>query len=453
MSAKPVHIAILVHYFPPINSSGAKRFEAMSKYFARAGYKVSVITTSKSGLDGEFTEDIPPGVHLFELDQFGRSRPSSQGEVRFQDMYAGKPSLGRRLKAWVMKWFGQVPDPRLPFAISLASPFLCKDVRACLEDADIVIGSCPPWPMLLATFLTARRFNAKSIMDYRDPFSDCHEMPGGRFAKALERVIDRRLVRKANAVVAISEPIGTYYRQFNPATHVIMNGYDHEVVDSAASNGGWVSKSKTDNIIIRYMGLVSPGRVPHALLRALSNVIDKRPEIRQRVRFEYYGPTDVMRSALDSQYPKIRSLFSFHASVPYQVSLRLSLEADYLLFCETSSTNNLSAQGILTTKLFEYIATGRPIVAEIDQHTLAGKLIVEAHEQHIVSTDQQVFESLLMSDRFLNPEASKPSPIAHRLSRKYSADQYMRLIDGLIEEDCAVRQTATDKLVFEEVIE
>ena len=47
------NIASVAHYFPPINSSGAKRFEAMTKYFAREGHRVAVFTTCKTGADGE----------------------------------------------------------------------------------------------------------------------------------------------------------------------------------------------------------------------------------------------------------------------------------------------------------------------------------------------------------------------------------------------------------------
>jgi Glycosyl transferase 4-like domain len=427
-----LNIAVMLHYFPPINSSGAKRFEAMTKYFAREGHNVTVFTTSKSGADGEFSEAIPEGVELYELDGFGRIKPSLQGKVLFEDMYAGKPSFKRKLKRRVMNWFGQLPDPRLPFALAFAGPFLALEVRSRLRDADVVIGSCPPWPLILASLIVSRRFGALCIMDYRDPFSDCHEMPGGRFATFVERIVDRFLVRRADCVVAISNPIGDYYRQFNPRTSVIMNGYDHEMVERAAAAGGWIVKTKEQQIILRYMGLVSPGRVPHNLLRALTKAAAARPELLHRLRFEYYGPGDVMRGTVAREYPSLTSLFHFFSNVPYVKSLQLSIEADYLLFCETSSKHNLSAQGILTTKLFEYIASGRHIIAEIGVQTLAGSLIVKADKRHFVSTDAAAFEQLFLSDGFLSPGPSEQSPIAPRLSRKYAADQYMDLMQELV---------------------
>lgn len=428
----PLNIAVLVHYFPPINSSGAKRFEAMTKYFARAGHKVAVFTTSKTGADGAFTEAIPEGVELYELNGFGRLKPSVQSTVRFQDMYAEKPSLGRRLKGWIMDLFGQLPDPRLPFALSFGSPLLDKAAGARLRQADVVIGSCPPWPLVLASLIVSRRFGPLCIMDYRDPFSDCHEMPGGRIAKYWERVIDGFLVRRADAVVAISKPIADYYRKFNTRVSVILNGYDHEVVEQAATAGQWRAKQNGEPIIFRYMGLVSPGRVPHNLLKALDKMVIDKAALLERLRFEYYGPGDVMRRTVEQVYPALAPMFQFFENVPYVESLSLSLQADYLLFCETSSKHNLSAQGILTTKLFEYIATGRTIIAEIEPSTLAGSLIREADDDHIVTTDQTVFENFFASDGLFNPRPSRPSAIAKRLSRQHAAGQYIELIDSMV---------------------
>jgi hypothetical protein len=347
-------------------------------------------------------------------------------------MYAGKPSLERRLKGWVMNLFGQLPDPRLPFALAFASPFLDKTARMRLREADVVVGSCPPWPMVLASLIVSRRFGPLCIMDYRDPFSDCHEMPGGRIAKYWERIVDRFLVSRADAVVAISKPIADYYGKFNKRVSVILNGYDHEVLEQAALTGKWRAKDDGEPTVFRYMGLVSPGRVPHSLLKALDKIAKGNPVLLTQLRFEYYGPGDVMRQAVESLYPALASSFHFLDSVPYVESIRLIIEADYLLFCETSSKQNLSAQGILTTKLFEYIASGRKIIAEIDPSTLAGSLIKEADRHHFVSTDQTAFEIFFASDGLLKPRSSRPSAIAKRLSRKHAAGQYIELMRSII---------------------
>lgn len=69
-----MNVVFIVHYFPPVNSSGAKRVEAISKYLASDGNSVTVITTKKTASDGRFTEVYPKGVNVIELDGFGRKK-------------------------------------------------------------------------------------------------------------------------------------------------------------------------------------------------------------------------------------------------------------------------------------------------------------------------------------------------------------------------------------------
>jgi glycosyltransferase involved in cell wall biosynthesis len=221
-----MHIGIIAHYYPPINSSGAKRAEALSKYFVLAGHDVTVITTTKSELDGDFTEMIPAGVNLIEIDGFGRDRKSWGISSKHEALYAEQPSLRRRFKNLVMSLLGQIPDPRLPFSISLVSPWLSPRAREAINNVDVVIGTTPPWPMVLAAVLCKFYFKKPCILDYRDHFSECHEMPGGKFAKWIERIIDRWLVRSADHVVCISEPMTSYYQRYVAQVTTILNGYD-----------------------------------------------------------------------------------------------------------------------------------------------------------------------------------------------------------------------------------
>ena len=240
-----MNIVFIVHYFPPVNSSGAKRIEAISKYLASDGHFVTVITTRKSASDGKFTEVYPKGVNVIELDDFGRRSASAENEGAFEPMYTKSPSLKRRFKDVVLKVLGQIPDPRLPFVLSFLRPSLSSDVTVALESADVVIGSAPPWPMLLAAVLCKKRFGIPCVLDYRDHFSECHEMPGGAFAKWLELKFDKYLVGNSDHVVAISAPMSSYYSGMTSKVTTIMNGYDHEVLDMARSqsalSGGAIS--------------------------------------------------------------------------------------------------------------------------------------------------------------------------------------------------------------------
>lgn len=424
-----IRFIFLVHYFPPINSSGAKRAEAVSKYLVAAGHKVTVITTQKSSANGAFTEKPPPGVDVIELDWLGRNRASVERGDYFEPMYTGRPSLKRRFKDFVMNFWGQLPDPRLPFALSFACPWLASRARSALAEADVVVGSSPPWPMLLAAIISKRRFRIPCILDYRDHFSECHEMPGGRFAKWLEKKIDRLLVRNAEHVVAISVPMAGYYRTMSKRVSTILNGYDHEILDAARQKA---QPGDGHFLTLRYMGIVSPGRVPHNILRALVQFKAMNLSNFEKLRIEYYGSAALVDEVIQHSYPSISSAFHFYAAVPYSMSLQLVVEADYLLFAETSSKATLSASGILTTKLFEYIGSGRPVLGDISVDTLAGSLLVESGAHHIVGDNVELFLDAFSQPDFFTRRPDEISGNVWKLSRQAQALQYADLATKVV---------------------
>lgn len=422
---KKMKIVFIVHYFPPVNSSGAKRVEAISKYLAAAGHSITVITTKKTGSDGAFTEVYPKGVEVIELDSLGRERQSIELSGTFEPMYTEKPSLKRRFKDLILNLFGQIPDPRLFFAFAFISPFLGSRVKSAVSSADVVIGSAPPWPMLLAAVFCKKRFNVPCVLDYRDHFSECHEMPGGAFAKWLELHIDRWLVSNADQLVTISDPMSSYYKTMSPNVTTIMNGYDHEVLDVARRGA---SENDADTVVIRYMGIVSPGRVPHNIMKALVRLKAHSPSDYEKFRIEFYGGCNLIKEAVKSLYPSIESAFFFYDSVPYLESLKLIVEADYLLFAETSSKNTLSAQGILTTKLFEYLGSGRPVLGDISDQALAGSFLKHGNKYNTVSVQEDVFFELFCTPDFYSRRENLISEFTHALSRQSQAFQYIDVI-------------------------
>lgn len=422
-------VVFIVHYYPPINSSGAKRVEALSKYLTRWGREVTVITTTKTAADGQFTEAIPSGVNLIELNGLGVLKNSVEGEGVHEPLYTGNASFKRRLKDFVMNLLGQIPDPRLPFAFSFLNPFLNKRVRAALESADVVVASCPPWATLLAALFVKWRFGKKIVLDYRDQFSECHEMPGSAFAKKAEKVIDKFLVKRAGALVTISEPMKSYYSALADNVFVVTNGYDSERIDAARSSHPYSQPVNGGVVVIRYMGIVSPGRVPHNVLSALDSMRMEGTLPASRIRFEFYGNGAVLEDTLNKSYPELRHMFHFYEPIPYDEALGLIATSDYLLFSETSSKGSLSAQGILTTKMFEYVGSGRPIIADISPMALAGATIQKASDFSIVSTDPSDFKRFFTAPGFLMPPQSQVSDFAKGLSRETQARQYAEILD------------------------
>jgi glycosyltransferase involved in cell wall biosynthesis len=429
---KASHILFLVHYFPPINSAGAKRIEALSKYFVQSGRHVSVLTTVKRGSSASFSEQVPSGVKVYQIDSIGRlceNKVIIGSTATLSTSGAGGSGLFRNFKNLVMRWCGQLPDPRLVFSLTMLSPFLAKEVRSALRSTDIVVGSSPPWPMLLSALIVRFRFGPPVVLDYRDHFSACHEMPGSNFAKFIETKIDRALAQRANSVVTVSAPMTQYYQSWNKSVHTVMNGFDPEIIANVKNKVSWKRRDQGTPLKIKYLGMMSPDRVPRNFLSALLRLHNKGLLSSSVLRMEYYGECSILEIVLKNEFLPLLPIFSFNSSVPYHQALEHMITADYLIFSETSQKHTLSAQGILTTKLFEYLASGRPIIADIDPTTIAGQLIARCGNTHFVAGSDSEFFDLLNAPDFFQPVSQPIDSYVDSLSRKAQATTYLNILD------------------------
>jgi hypothetical protein len=425
-------LVFLVHYFPPLNSAGARRIEGLSKYFVREGNQVTVVTTRKIVRTKGLIFPNIDSIKVLEIGMFGTLQDSvteEQGRTVEATSGSGGKGLIRWAKDIVLLWFGQIPDPRLSFAFAMLSPFLDKRVQQVIKEADAVIGSTPPWPMLLAAHFCKWRFSKKIVLDYRDNFSRNHAMPGSNAAKKIEELIDKKLVTKADLVVTVSEPISDYYRKWNSAAFTVRNGCDHEMISSIRTKYSYVKKNAESPIVIRFLGTVSKFSIPYNLFSAISLIISENCGFRKKIRIEYFGESNILKEFLKKNHRELRESIQTYDTVPYHESIGLMVSSDYLLFAEVSDLSDLSAKGVLTTKLSEYLSAGRPIIADIAPESLAGSTIKMVSANHLVSTNVNEIKQFLLSPKFLEPEGIEPSSTAFEFSRLELAKKYLLAIN------------------------
>jgi hypothetical protein len=439
---RSINVVILCHRYPPLSGLGGQRMQYLSKYLTEAGCNVTVITTKKGLADGVMDEDVPSGLLALDVNFLGRAsviqkpigpfRAGPNTSTLRETLLRG--ALGV-IKRAVFALFGQIPDPRLGFVLGVCSPWLAKSVKQALSDADVVIATTPPYPPLLAAILRRSR-KAKLILDYRDNFSYCHDMGGWWLAKKAELLLDRWMVRQADLVVCVSEPMRTYYRRIGaPNTATITNGYDTAKIAEALKRS--VPRNSAGPITVRYLGTIYRGRHPETLFTALSLLKRSGEFFPNRMRIQFIGNTDWLQRYVDNAFPDLQPYFEFHKQVRHQEALILMREADYVLFSERKSRvrkgHELSAEGIYTSKVFEYAAIGRPILADVDPDTMVGKFLREATSHHLVSIDAeewaQKLRQIFHSGR---PEDIEVSDFALRFSREAAGAQYFDLIRDLV---------------------
>jgi glycosyltransferase involved in cell wall biosynthesis len=216
-----------------------------------------------------------------------------------------------------------------------------------------------PPDFLIVSALVPKLLGAKLIFDVHDLSPDMFAMRfsgrrGSQLADRLLRMLERSAANLADEVVTVHEP----YRRELAARGVpwdkitvIMNTVDDRLLPATPSRG-------EDGFRVVYQGTVTPPYGVHLLVEATARIAEEVPEM----RLEIYGDGDAL--------PDIRSLAeTLGVARRVRFSGRFLPQSEVLERVQSASVGvipNLPTplnQFALSTKLFEYVALGIPVVS------------------------------------------------------------------------------------------
>jgi glycosyltransferase involved in cell wall biosynthesis len=351
-------ILLVAHLSPPSPLIAARRVAAMTRYLARLGHLVTVLT---SAVSGEGPIEGAAGV-IRTPDLMASGLNWRRGHF---DALTGGGGVYRppsRLASVV------VPDVAvvgwLPFALPAA-------LRAAGEQAfDCVITSSPPQSAHVIGDVLKRRRGLCWIAELRDGWT--FEPPRAPWPLAPQRAFDgwleRRLLRRADAVVGVTAPIvEDLQRRLGLPAELITNGFDPE--DAASGNDDGDPLLDPDRHSFVHTGRMAVGGAsPRPLLEALGLL---EPRVAERVELVLAGPLTADEAGLAGA-PGLERLVRVLGSLERSRVLQLQRAADTLIVV----TEGAKRRSVSTGKLFEYLAAGPPILV-LGAETEAARIVAE----------------------------------------------------------------------------
>lgn len=351
-------LLLVAQLAPPSTLVAARRVAGMTKYLARLGIEVTVLTSAVSG-DGEI-EGARRVVRTRDLLATGLN----WRRRHFRALAEGAPETYRRPSRMEAVVVPDLAAPTwLPFALSAARS-LAREGRF----SAVLTTSPPPSAHLVGVALA--RSGVPWIAELRDGWT--FEPPRPPWPLAAQRRLDGRLERlalaRAAAVVAVTEPIAEDLRaRLGVQAEVITNGYDPEEVPAA--------DARDPDLDPRRYSLVHTGRMaiarstPAPLVAALRRLRRQDPEAAGRLEVVFAGPvTDDERALLSA--PDLDGVVRLLGPVERPRALRLQRAADALLVVTEGSRR----RSVATGKLFEYLAARRPILV-LGEDTEAARIV------------------------------------------------------------------------------
>ena len=395
----PRRLLVITYYYPPQPGSGSNRWAALVKYLRRQGHSVTVLTAAPPGHPPGVTDGVirTPSLNSSPLVRRMLLRRAPQAPGADDGANAGGV-----MPAWL--WQLLPPDP---WVVSWDPAAYRAALRALnREPVDCVITSSPAESTHLLGIGAARR--AAWVADFRDgwTFEPLRPSFPTGFQRGLDRRLEERVVRRADAVVSVTSPIvEDFVARLGVPAELITNGFDPELVRPAPA-----PPTPEQELTFVHTGALSGprGRDPRPLLRALRRLVEAEPGLRGSVKVVVAGRSEEDERAL-VEAEGVGDLVRHVGYVPRAEALELQRAAGTLLLI--TSRDRCEATG----KLYEYMASGRPVVA-LAEGNEAARIVAETNIGTVVAPDD--VEGI---------QAALADAISGRLRREYaprSIDRY-----------------------------
>lgn len=430
-------VLIITYYWPPSGGAGVQRWLKFVKYLRNFGWEPVVYTPLNPGfqvIDDTLTGDIPLNLEVIKRpiwEPYGVYQKIS-GKKGASNTSHGlmmtKKSKGfiNKLSVWIRGNFF-IPDAR-KFWIKPSVKFLVRYLRE--NHVDAIVSTGPPHSMHLIALEVKERLHIPWLADFRDPWTDIgyyKDLKVSAFADHRHRMRELRVIKNCNAMVVVSQEMKVKYEEMG-ATNVklITNGFDPEDIS--------IVEPETDlKFSISHIGSLPPSGNLRGLWQVLSQLADRIPGFRNDLAIKLVGAVDETVINDLSEF----NLLPQYSGIDYvshnKVGSLMKSSAVQLLVINKDSPN---AKGILTGKFFEYLASGRPILAIGPTDGDLARILRELEAGDISECDDlERIEAILKGfyEKYIHNELKISTKGVERYTRKFLTSQLADVLNELIE--------------------
>jgi glycosyltransferase involved in cell wall biosynthesis len=414
-------VLIVSLYFPPAGGGGVQRPLKFATHLPELGIETHVLAPDDPKWihrDDELQAPTLAWVHRARyVGPKGRKPAEELHGTQGLERWSRQAQLvGRRLL---------VPDENVSWNLT-AIPAAIRIVRN--EGIDVVVTTSPPSSVHLIGAAAKRATGVKWVADLRDSVvAHPHRRAERLVVRAKEQgehAVAKLIARSADAITCVSDAIADELRERAPRGPVvtISNGSDFD--DFAG-----LERRPSDRFRLTHTGSFFGKRDPRPFLTALkqSGLDD--------VVVRFLGDF----RAADREWAGTLDLGERLELIPYAArrrSLELQRDSEALLLLIPDAGGR--GKGVLSGKVFEYLAAERPILAVVPPDGAAAQLVGDAGAGVVVAPDD--VEGMVAALRGLHERWRAGSldgpPLTpewrRRISRRTRSEELARLLEQVI---------------------
>jgi glycosyltransferase involved in cell wall biosynthesis len=407
-------------YFPPAGGGGVQRPLKFATYLPALGIETHVLAPSDpKWIHRDDELELPSQAWVHRVPYLGPRARQPAEELHGQqglERAATHASLAFRRVL--------VPDASVIWNAT-AIPAAIRIIRR--EGIDAVVTTSPPGSVHLVGASAKRVTGVRWVADLRDSLvAHPHrrsESAAVRLKERTERGVARLVARSADAIVTVSDAIGDEARDLDPRGRVvtISNGSDFE--DFAG-----LEYRPAERLRITHTGSFFGKRDPKPFLEALAS-----SGVDAVARFVGGFRAADLEWAEQHGIAKRLELFPY---VPRRRSLELQRDSEALLLLIPEARGR--GRGVLSGKVFEYLAAERPILAVVPPDGAAAELLRATGAGVVVAPDDVagMRQALVGLEASFRAGTLNGTPLSEewreRLSRRSRVEELAELLWSLV---------------------
>jgi glycosyltransferase involved in cell wall biosynthesis len=414
-------LLLVTLYFPPAGGGGVQRPLKFASHLPALGIETHVLAPDDSKwVHADADLPLPTQAWIHRARYVGprgrRIADELHGRSGVELALLRAGTIGRRLL---------LPDENVTWNAT-AIPKAISIARS--EGIDVVLTTSPPGSVHLIGAAVQKATGAKWVADLRDSIAlHAHRSADGIGQRAKQKAragVAHLVARNADAIVCAADSIAVETRGLEPKGRVvtIANGCDFD--DFAG-----IEYVRGDRFRLTHAGSFFGKRDPKPFLRALAE------SGLQDVTVRFVGdfrPGD--REFMESL--GIADRVELIDYVPRRESLRLQRDSDALLLLIPEAGGR--GRGVLSGKVFEYLAAERPILAVVPEDGAAADLIRETDAGVVAGPDDvdAIRDALVALHTRWRDGTLAGTPLSpewrDRLSRASRVEELAELLESLV---------------------
>ena len=431
-------VLIITYYWPPSGGSGVQRWLKMSKYLPENGWHPVIYTTEGAEypiVDPSLEKDVAPETEvirrpIFEPYAFYKKflgmKKEETVKMGFIQEKEKKKGWKENLSLWIRGNLF-IPDARRWWV----KPSV-KYLKNYLKDhpVDAIISTGPPHSMHLIAMKLKEALRIPWVADFRDPWTEIDYYNDLRLTRCSDRKhhrLEREVLSKADKVVTVAPDGARRLGKIgNRNVRVVYNGFDRD--DDAQT-----PISLPQSFTITYLGVLSKIQNPKILWQVLGELVKEDEKFNKDLKINIIGQIDnSVSQSIEEQGLAQHVIYSPYIPHDQVSAVHRSSTLLLLLLMPDSEPR---AKGLLTGKLFEYLASGRPILcigpedgdaARILKETQAGVTVRFEDRERMKETIKELYQKYLENGLPDNSNAE-----IERYSRRELTKQYAKILNQI----------------------